>query len=312
MSPDLRHLRYFVAVAEELSYTRAATRVNVVPQALSAAIRQLEQQLGVQLLIRTTRRVELTEAGRALLEGGRAALESVERSWNLARLASGDRPRELRIAYTYSAGAKAVPAMHEAMLERLRDVMPRWWEMWSSQAVAGVATGRFDAALARYPEKLRHLAYEVVAHEPQAAVVCARHRLAEHERIRLEALAGDAILTFPREWAPGYHDAFTDMLRAAGIDDRTTLAPDVGHAGVNLALIASGAAVAIVALSTAAAWSRSTARELVAIPLADPAPSLPLELVWNPQTAPATIDEFVELARELGSDGRLIETPAAR
>jgi DNA-binding transcriptional LysR family regulator len=311
MSPDLRHLRYFVAVAEELSYTRAAKRVNVVPQALSAAIQQLEQELGVQLLIRTTRNVQLTDAGRALLEGGRAALDSVERSWSLARLAGGGRPPELRIAYTYSAGSSAVPVLHNAVVERLPDVTPTWWEAWSDQVVEGVATGRFDAGMARYPEQVRHLACETVAYEPQVVVLSSRHRLAGGEPIDLEALAGETILLLPREMAPGHHDALLGLLSSAGLEPHTAVAPDTGHATLILSMMGSGAAVTVAPIGSATEWLRRS-DELAMVPLGDATPPVPLDIVWNPAMASPIIEEFVELVRALGRDGTLLAVEAAR
>jgi DNA-binding transcriptional LysR family regulator len=312
MSPDLRHLRYFVAVAEELSYTRAAKRVNVVPQALSAAIQQLEQELGVQLLIRTTRKVQLTDAGRALLEGGRAALDSVERSWSLARLAAGGRPPELRIAYTYSAACSAVPVLHDAVVERLPDVTPTWWEAWSGQVVEGVATGRFDAGMARYPERVRDLACETVANEPQVVVLSSRHRLAGREPIGLEALAGETILLFPREMAPGYHDALLEQLRSAGLEPHTAVAPDTGHATVILSILESGAALTVAPIGAATEWLHRSGGDLAMVRLGEATPPVPLDIVWNPGMASPIIEEFVELARALGRDGTLLGVEAVR
>jgi len=203
VSPELRHLRYFLAVAEEHSFARAAVRLHVVQQTLSAAVQQLEQELGVQLLVRTTRKVELTAAGRALAEEGRRTLESAERSWEAARRAARQSTAELRVAYTATLGSRTVPALHDAVAERLDGVSVTWRELWSSEVVDGVSTGRFDAGLARHAERARPLAYETVAEEPQGVILGAGHPLAGAEEIPLAALADDAILTFPREMRPG-------------------------------------------------------------------------------------------------------------
>jgi DNA-binding transcriptional LysR family regulator len=305
VGPELRHLRYFVAVAEELSYTRAAARLNVVQQALSTAVKQLERELGVQLLVRTTRKVELTDAGHVLLEHGRVALEAVERSLSLTRLAAEGRARELRVAYTFSLGFRAVPLLHEAATEELPDVRLSWWEVWCAHAVGGVATGRFDAGIGRYPERLRQLAYATIAYEPQAALVSAEHEFAGASELRIEDLADETILVFPREMAPGYHDATVDLFRAVGVEPRTMTTPDAGHGSVKLSILESGAAVTIVPIAMALAWAHASDGGLVTIRLSDQAPPLPLDLFWNPDSADDVLDRFVELAGRVASEALL-------
>src|SRR6516225_9771257 len=100
---ELRHLRYFVAVAEELNFSRAADRLHMAQPPLSAAIRQLEQELGTELLVRTTREVKLTEAGRALLHGARRTLSELDRTIAATRRAAAGELGSLRVAFSWSA-----------------------------------------------------------------------------------------------------------------------------------------------------------------------------------------------------------------
>jgi DNA-binding transcriptional LysR family regulator len=305
VSPELRHLRYFVAVAEERSYTRAAARLNVVQQTLSSSVQQLERELDVQLLIRDSHRVELTTAGRALLEHGRRALESVEYSWERARRAGRPATRELRVAHSPSVAPCTVPTLHDAVLERLPELRPSWWELWSGQVVQGVAAGRYQVGLARYPERVRQLSYETVAEEALALVVGAGHPLAAGDRVPLAALAGETILIFPREIAPGYHDALLRVFEDAGLAPRLRVAPDAGHAGIKLGLLARREVVAIAPLGIASSW-QAASRAIALVALAEPAPRLPLHLCWNPRTATPAVQAFVSLVRELGRDGALV------
>ena len=99
---ELRHLRYFIAVAEELNFSRAAERMHMAQPPLSAAIRQLERDVGVDLFVRTTREVKLTDAGRAFLQGARRTLADAERAAEDARRAAAGELGQLRIAYSWS------------------------------------------------------------------------------------------------------------------------------------------------------------------------------------------------------------------
>jgi hypothetical protein len=107
--PELRHLRYFVAVAEELNFSRAARRLRMAQPPLSVAIRQLEQELGAELFLRSSREVTLTEAGRTLLDGARRTLAEAERAMAEARRASAGEVGSLRLAFSWSARFETLP-----------------------------------------------------------------------------------------------------------------------------------------------------------------------------------------------------------
>src|ERR671924_1647223 len=100
---ELRHLRYFVVAAEELNFSRAASRLHMAQPPLSVAIRQLEQELGTDLFVRTSREVRLTEAGRTLLEGARRTLAEADRAFDAARRAGAGALGRLRVAFSWSA-----------------------------------------------------------------------------------------------------------------------------------------------------------------------------------------------------------------
>jgi DNA-binding transcriptional LysR family regulator len=150
VSPELRHLRYFVAVAEELSFTRAAARLHMAQQPLSAAIRRMEDELGVRLLDRTTRRVELTDAGRALLDGARASIDAADGAFAAARDVGAGVAGRLVLG--------VAPGAHDAgqqVLSALRAAAPRLEvavrEEFSAALVAHVLDGELDAASASAP-----------------------------------------------------------------------------------------------------------------------------------------------------------------
>src|SRR5690348_12137766 len=119
MGPDTLSLRYFLVVAQERHFTRAAERIGIAQPALSARIRRLEADLGTQLLVRTTRTVELTPAGMALAESAPAALAAVDRAFDAARRVGIGAAGPLRIGYSLSAGAETAPTLIDALMRAL-------------------------------------------------------------------------------------------------------------------------------------------------------------------------------------------------
>jgi DNA-binding transcriptional LysR family regulator len=305
VSPELRHLRYFIAVAEELSFTRAAERLHVVQQALSTAIQQLERELGVQLFVRTTRKVELTNAGQRLLDEARPALSAVEHAWESAQQTGSEASRTLRIAYTSTAGYEAVPALHAAALERLEGLRITWWQAWGAEVSHDVAVGRYDAGLARFPQERPEVQCAVVANEQLGVTMSAGHPLARARSVALSDLKDETWLMIPREMAPGYHDATAATLREHIGDPTLVTAPDAGDDGLILGYYARGEAIALAPVSVAQAHEARSRGAIAWVPLREPAPRLPLHLCWDRRGSTPAIKGFVDLARELGAAGSL-------
>src|SRR5438874_2617399 len=130
---ELRHLRYFVAVAEELNFSRAAQRLHMAQPPLSVAIRQLEQELGIELLERTTHAVKLTDAGRTLLEGTGRIFAELEHTVTATRRAAAGELGTLRVAFSWSARFETLPAIARAFRVQHPDVSMVTEEMWNFQ-----------------------------------------------------------------------------------------------------------------------------------------------------------------------------------
>ena len=286
--PELRHLRYFVAVAEELNFSRAAKRLHMAQPPLSVAIRKLEQDLGASLFTRSSREVALTEAGVALLPGARRALAEADAAVAAAQRASAGEVGTLRVAYNWSARFETLPALGQAFAQQYPGVELLTDEMRPNRILGALRSGTIDVAIALYPELGDGLSYELVRREPVVAVLSSNHPLAEEEAIGLVALA-DEFLLFPRELAPRLHDFYVELCRRAGF------APRQGRESARTRW-------------TLGTWDESTAALLphsvssglpegaVAVPVTDPGGTLETRLVWRTDDARAALRAFVELS----------------
>lgn len=202
MDVTLKQLRYFVAVAEHLSFTAAARAMHVSQPALSVQVRRLEAALGVALVHRTSRSVELTAAGRDLHGDLVAALGRLDRGLGRARSArAAARPR---LAYTASVAYEALPAILDHLEGAgLGDVDARM--RWCAQAVGDVRTGAADVALVREFDGEPGLRSDVIRREPLAAFAATGHPLAGRSSVAIDDLRGHTILVVPEELAPGFH-----------------------------------------------------------------------------------------------------------
>jgi DNA-binding transcriptional LysR family regulator len=214
---ELRQLRYFVAVAEELHFRRAAARLHISQPPLSQQIAALEAELGVTLLARTRRRVALTPAGAAFLREARALLAGAEAAAGTARAIGSGQEGVLRVSFVGSALLSIVPGI----VQRFRAARPRVGielrERSTAEQLEAVATGAVDVGLLRPPVAPdADLVTRTVLRERTVAALPAGHPLAALRRVPLRRLAAEPLVLFPREQAPGYHDLLTGRLAATG------------------------------------------------------------------------------------------------
>ena len=266
---ELRQLRYFVAVAEELHFRRAAQRLHISQPPLSAQIAALERELGCCLLERSRRRVRLTPAGESLLRDARALLAELDGAVATARLiASGQRGR-LRVTFVGSALFSLVPAL----VQRFRAARPavelELRERSTVEQLRAVASGAADVGLIRLPAELpAELRAEVVLREPTMLALPASHRLAARRRILPRNLAQEPFVLFPRAQAPGFHDLLVGSLAAAGAPPQVVQnAPEMATI---IGLVAAGIGLSLVPASVARLGLEGvTYRPLAAAPSAE-------------------------------------------
>ena len=249
---DLRQLRYFVAVAEELSFTRAALRLHLSQPPLSQQIQSLEQDLGVRLLERTKRSVALTEPGRIFLEQARQILAQVDEARSQVVAAAAGYSGQLRLAYTVSVSFH--PAMPQALL-RFGQIAPnvrlQLSEMYTEPQFAALLAGRIDVGFVRdepvHAQDARGLRFSVIDREPLLLALPAGHPMAGRDSLRLAEVAGDAFVSQPRELAATLYDRLVELATRAGFQPSITQ-----HAQqINglLALVAAGLGLALVPAS---------------------------------------------------------------
>ena len=223
---ELRHLRYFVAVAEEGHVTRAAERLGMQQPPLSQQIKALERELKVQLFRRKPRGVELTDAGRALLDNARAVFAQIERGAEQARRAARGEQGELSLGISSTAHfCPLVPRVVRAFRQAFPKVLVRLEEGGTSELIAHAMSGQVDVAFVRdIAAPIEGLAVHHLFDEEMVAVLPSRHELIRNRPARaaipLKALAGETFVFYRRPEGPGLTDVILSACQAAGFIPR--------------------------------------------------------------------------------------------
>ncbi|HLH64905.1 MAG TPA: LysR substrate-binding domain-containing protein [Solirubrobacteraceae bacterium] len=288
---ELRQLRYFVAVAEELHFRRAAQRLHISQPPLTRQIAALEAELGCALLERSRRRVELTPAGEAFLAQARAMLAELDAAVGAARAIGSGQAGVLRIGFVGSALSSLVPAAVQRFRRARPGVEIQLRERSTVQALRALASGELDVGLVRPPiEPDAALEAEVVMRERTIAALPAGHELAALERVPLGRLAAQPLVMFPRRQAPGFHDLLIGRMAATGTTPRVVQqAPEMLTI---IGLVAAGIGVSPVPESVAhVALDGVAYRPLIG------APDTELVAVWRRDAASPQAAAFVAQTR---------------
>lgn len=308
---QLRHLRSFVAVAEERQFGRAARRLHIAQPALSQQIKQLEAELGVQLFHRTTRRVDLAPAGEVLLERARSILAAVERAALDAQRADRGEVGTITIGFTGSATYALLPSLASALRATLPGVsVELHGEMLTPSQVEGLLDGSLDIALLRPPVHHQDLAVEVVRREPLIAVLPAHHRLAKGDVVAVGDLAADDFVVYPSDYRSVVHDAVERLCESHGFIPRAAV--EASETSTMISFVAAGIGVAIVPASVAHLTVSGAVYRL----LAGQVPLVELAIAWRRADNSAVVRRALEIARQsaaLTSQCRLpVETGRSR
>ncbi len=246
-SIDLRQLRYFLALSEELNFGRAAQRVHISQPPLSRQIRQLEDQLGVELFLRSKAGLALTAAGAAFLPEARRTLLQMEKAVAAARAARGAEGGQFVVGYTTVFDRSAIPNV----VDRLSQEFPNWRIVTrgkhSTSLVRDIKNGSMDAAFIGLHTDTRGLMVEEIFREPLVLALPASHRLARKHRLGFDDLRGEPMFWFERRLNPGFYDhcqAFFEQ-----IDFKPNVIPEPSDHHVLLGLVAEGQGIALISSS---------------------------------------------------------------
>lgn len=291
---EIRQLRYFIAVAEELHFGRAAARVNICQPPLSQQIKSLEDELGARLFDRTRKSVSLTPAGTAFLSDAREILRSVEEAKNrVQRIASGQEG-EIFLGVVPSAMDTFLPeAIGEFCLERPRITL-KLSEMGTLELLDALHASRIDMGVMRlFEQDSRGLHREAIVREPYVLAIPRGHPLAKHRRIPLAALDGEPFVSFPRETHPRLYDRIMACLASAGSTPR--IAQEASTKRAAIAFVAARVGVALVPSSA----GKRSLKGVVFRPLAGDLPVVEFSMVWREQDEAAALKDLMKAIKRL-------------
>jgi DNA-binding transcriptional LysR family regulator len=289
---EMRHLRYFVAVAEALHFGQAAAKLQIAQPSLSHQIRQLEDELQTSLLRRTKRRVELTEAGRLFLDEARDILARADSAAMIARRVGRTDSKRLRVGVGYCMDQSDVATIVGRYNARHQDVRVELKTMSVPSQVAALREGQLDVAFVRPPITDPSVRSETVVREALVVALPPDHRLAARSRIGLAALAEEPFVLPPRDAVPVFHDAILRVCREAGF------VPNAPHEADHLQMI-----VAMIAASAGVGLVPNTARKFkqhrVAYrPLRPPVADLEIAMAWRQDDSSSILAAFLTEARQ--------------
>jgi DNA-binding transcriptional LysR family regulator len=289
---ELRHLRYFVVVAEEENVTRASSRLHIAQPALSRQIRDLEDELGVQLLERSAKSIRLTEAGRTFLTEARAVLQRADEAVKAVQAVDGGVQGELHAGYAPSLTVQILPRtlrLFQAEFPRVRVILH---DLSSGEMLSGLRDGKLHVALMVHPgdDNLRGLHFEELARYPVCVAVAPNHPLANARNAKWTRLASEGIIAYSRAEYPEYHDELENLAKLIGAKPRIV----EEHDSVTsiIAAVEAGRGVALVA-SCIACLAGPRLKILPLIPASSP---IIVGAIRRKDTQSATVQKFIAAA----------------
>jgi LysR family transcriptional regulator, hca operon transcriptional activator len=290
---ELRHLRYFVAVAEEKSITVAAERrLHTAQPSLSRQLRELEAEVGAELMTRHAHGIELTAAGKVFLDHARLALAQVEAAAAAARRAAHPEERTLALGFLSGCEPEWLPAAMHVLREELPKIEVTISSKHSPQLADDLATGKLDAAFLRPEQGHPDLVYKVLIREPLIVVLPSDHCLASHETISLQDLVGETFIGMADQ-APVLSSIIEDYIRRSGIDLKAT--HRVEYLSMAMSLVASTRGIALLPnfARNFLTWS------VISRPLAGEAPSIDLVLGYHKANNSPLLRTFLSRVDEM-------------
>jgi DNA-binding transcriptional LysR family regulator len=295
---ELRHLRYFVAVAEELHFGRAAVRLHISQPPLSHQIQNLERELGVELLRRTKRSVNLTAAGQLFLEQARRVLQNADHAVEVAQRADRGQIESLSIGFGPTPEGGLLREVLKIFLSRCPDVRMELHSLYTQEQVDALAKRQIQVAFPLLPIPMRGLIVETLERVPLSVALPADHTLASRQRIALSDLREEPFVLVSRAIGPSFYDLVFSACRQAGFTPKVR--HETTHVYTVLGFVAAGFGVSIVPEPIGL-----TPREgVVYRPLRAPAPTAELGLAYRREDSSKTLATFLDVVRETARQRR--------
>jgi DNA-binding transcriptional LysR family regulator len=290
---ELRHMRYFLAVAEELHFGRAAEKLRIAQPPLSQQIQRLEGELGVKLFERTKRRVELTAAGKSFLKEARQTLEQAEQAVRAAQRASRGEIGELAVGFVGSATYHILPLVLRSFRSRFPNVEISLHEDSPAEQVRQLRMGGIHVGFFRSQFEDEALVSEVVLQEPMVVALPEAHELSGQPRVSLNRLAGEPFILFPRKIGPGFHDLIVSLCQRAGFSPR--VAQEANDMQTIVSLVAAGLGVALVPASC----QNFRRVGVVYKAIRDEGAKATMAVAWRRDDKSPVLDAFLNVVREV-------------
>ncbi|MEG3863168.1 LysR family transcriptional regulator [Microcoleus sp. herbarium12] len=291
---ELRHLRYFIAVAEELNFTRAAERLHMAQPPLSQQIQHLEAELGFQLFRRTKRTVVLTEAGQVFFEESQKIMLQVDRAIQLGKQTSRGELGQLTVGFVSSAAHNVVPAILQAFRTRCPAVKLELHELTTNEQLQRLRFGQIDIGFVRPPIEEDAINSEIVFREPLIVALPETHPAADSGAfVELRELSAEPFILFPRSQAPGLYDAIVSLCLQAGFS------PIAGQEAIQMQTIISLVAASMGVAIVPASMQNFQRSGVVYKSLPESTCTVAIALIWRRHPTEA-VQRFLEVARQSG------------
>jgi DNA-binding transcriptional LysR family regulator len=290
---ELRHLKYFVAVAEELNFARAARRVRIAQPSLTKQIQQLEQELGFPLLYRTKKRVELLDTGYVLLDEAQQLLRQAEKAIQSVRRTHTGQSGRLVIGFYQSAATEVLPRILRKYHALYPKVVVELFEITAPKSAELLLESTMSVGLLRSPSFLSRelFCFETIQRERFVVALPDSHPAAKHESIRIETLASEPLIVPPLRPGWGYSDAIFQILRDHGIEPR--IAEEATQALAVITLVAGGFGVALVPASLCNLRLPGVTYR----PIEGRCRTSDLTMVWRRDSHASTLRAFIDTVR---------------
>lgn len=293
LSMDLRRLRYFVAVAEELNFSRAAQRLRMAQPPLSVQIKQLEEDLGVKLFDRVGRGVRLTEAGQLLLEEARLIFVQLDKVTDMVRRVDEGRIGRLALGFLPSVAHAVLPTVLREFRDRFPDVELFLQEMRPDEVVQKMHDKRIDVGFLYLPLNAA-LDFKTILREPLVVALPEAHPLATEKQVAMHELADEPFILPPQHHEPGCYGQIMETCRRAGFLPKV-VQKDVWLMQTIISLVAGGIGVALVPASITNLRRRGVAYKAVK----DMSPMIETGVVWRRDDASAVLRAFLGVVDEV-------------